>query len=178
MYQAAPDTSKQEPVIMIDGAPLKTVGDFTYLGSCISSSGTLDKEIFCRLAKACLALRPWLYRLSWGGQVMWCAWKIAAFQNSSSAPNWPEVQENKEIRSSAIKTPLSSPCGPVWHSRHRLGGTCCQVYNRPFPELSKNFKFQILQLLKFCFDKSISNFFVKIWTNLLFWNKSSNFRFL
>jgi len=52
LYQAAPGTSKPEPNIRIDGAPLKNVEDFIYLGSCLSSSGSLDKEISCRLAKA------------------------------------------------------------------------------------------------------------------------------
>ena len=52
LYQAAPGASKPDPDIRIDGAPLKNVEDFTYLGSCLSSSGTLDKEISCRLAKA------------------------------------------------------------------------------------------------------------------------------
>ena len=47
MYQVAPGTSRPEPVIKIDGTPLKNVEDFSYLGSCLSSSGTLDKEISC-----------------------------------------------------------------------------------------------------------------------------------
>ena len=34
-----------EPSIKIDGAVLKNVEDFTYLGSCLSSSGDLDTEI-------------------------------------------------------------------------------------------------------------------------------------
>ena len=52
MYQAAPGINKPEPVIKIDGTQLKNVEDFTYLGSCISSHGTLDKEVSHRLAKA------------------------------------------------------------------------------------------------------------------------------
>ena len=35
MYQVAPGTSRPEPVIKIDGTPLKNVEDFSYLGSCL-----------------------------------------------------------------------------------------------------------------------------------------------
>ena len=47
LCQAAP-----EPSAKIDGAALKNVEDFTYLGSCPSSSGGLDTEISRRLSKA------------------------------------------------------------------------------------------------------------------------------
>ncbi|XP_063594968.1 uncharacterized protein LOC134771946 [Penaeus indicus] len=48
-------------------AAIKNVEDFTYLGSCVSSSGTLDQEISCQLAKASgsfgrLWTRVWLER--------------------------------------------------------------------------------------------------------------------
>ena len=64
LYQAAPGTTQPEPSIKIDGAALKNVEDFTYLGSCLSSSGGLDDEISCRLSKAssafvCLWTRVW-----------------------------------------------------------------------------------------------------------------------
>ena len=52
LCQAAPGTTQPEPSIMIDGAALKNVENFTYLGSCLSSSGGLDTEISCRLSKA------------------------------------------------------------------------------------------------------------------------------
>ena len=42
LCQAAP-----EPSVKIDGAALKNVEDFTYLRSCLSSSGGLDTEISC-----------------------------------------------------------------------------------------------------------------------------------
>ena len=49
-----------EPVIRIEEVTLKNVEEFTYLGSCISSSGTLDSEISRRVAKASSAFgRLW-----------------------------------------------------------------------------------------------------------------------
>ena len=55
LCQAAP-----EPSAKIDGAALKNVEDFTYLGSCPSSSGGLDTEISRRLSKASSAFgRLW-----------------------------------------------------------------------------------------------------------------------
>ena len=52
LCQAAPGTTQPEPSIMIDGAALKNVENFTYLGSCLSSSGGLNIEISCQLSKA------------------------------------------------------------------------------------------------------------------------------
>ena len=52
LCQAAPGITRPEPSIKIDGAALKNVEDFAYLGSCLSSSGGLDTEISCRLSKA------------------------------------------------------------------------------------------------------------------------------
>ena len=60
LCQAAPGITQPEPSVKIDGAALKTVEDFTYLGSCLSSSGGLDTEISCRLSKASSAFgRLW-----------------------------------------------------------------------------------------------------------------------
>ena len=48
------------PQIHIDGSQLKTVDDFTYLGSCLSKSANLDLGISRRLAKANLSFgRLW-----------------------------------------------------------------------------------------------------------------------
>ena len=47
LCQAAPGTTQPEPSVKIDGAALKNVEDFTYLRSCLSSSGGLDTEISC-----------------------------------------------------------------------------------------------------------------------------------
>jgi len=56
LCQVAPDTTQPEPSIKIDGTALKNVQGFTYLGSCLSSFGSLDTEISCRLSKASSAL--------------------------------------------------------------------------------------------------------------------------
>ena len=69
LCQTTPGTSQSEPPIKIDGAALKNVEDFTYFGSCLSSSGGLGTEISCRLSKASNAFgrlwtRVWLEYLS------------------------------------------------------------------------------------------------------------------
>ena len=52
LCQPRPGAPRTDPAITIDGAVLNNVEAFTYLGSCLASSGSLDKEISCRLSKA------------------------------------------------------------------------------------------------------------------------------
>ena len=59
LFQPAPDSipqPPQPPCITSDGTQLKNVDTFKYLGSTISSDGTLDKEIAARIQKASQAL--------------------------------------------------------------------------------------------------------------------------
>jgi transcription termination factor 2 len=56
LLQPAPNTTPPQPCITIDGTQLKNVDMFKYLGSTISSDGTLDKEIVARIQKASQAL--------------------------------------------------------------------------------------------------------------------------
>lgn len=44
-----------EPIITVDGKPLKAVEKFTYLGSTLSKSANIDYEVETRIAKASLA---------------------------------------------------------------------------------------------------------------------------
>lgn len=52
LHQPAPQKPYIEPVITIDGEPLKTVDKFTYLGSTLSRSVNIDDEVETRIAKA------------------------------------------------------------------------------------------------------------------------------
>ena len=52
LFQPAPAAAAHQPTISIDGTQLKTVDDFKYLGSVMSSDGSLDKEISARICKA------------------------------------------------------------------------------------------------------------------------------
>ena len=52
MLQPAPGLSPPEPSIVIEDMTLNNVDSFTYLGSCLSSTCSLDKELSSRLAKA------------------------------------------------------------------------------------------------------------------------------
>lgn len=55
MYQPAPGKQYVEPSIQVHGSNLKTVDRFTYLGSTLSRSATIDDEINSRVAKASTA---------------------------------------------------------------------------------------------------------------------------
>ena len=74
-----PGTTQPEPSIMIDGAALKNVEDFTYLGSCLSSSGGLDTEISCQLSKASSAFEHLSTRL-WRERGIMQATKTAVYR--------------------------------------------------------------------------------------------------
>ena len=56
LFQPAPGSTFNQPCITIDGTQLANVSTFKYLGSTISSDGTLDQEINARIQKASQAL--------------------------------------------------------------------------------------------------------------------------
>ncbi|KAL8577650.1 hypothetical protein ACOMHN_060761 [Nucella lapillus] len=56
LFQPSPLTTGCHPSISIEGTELKTVEEFKYIGSVISSDGALDKEINVKICKASQAL--------------------------------------------------------------------------------------------------------------------------
>ena len=56
LFQPASASVAHRPTISIDGTQLKTVDDFKYLGSVISSDGSLDKKFSARICKTSQAL--------------------------------------------------------------------------------------------------------------------------
>ena len=52
LFQPAKGSTASAPKVKVDGKILKNVDSFTYLGSSLSSSNSLDKEISSRIAKA------------------------------------------------------------------------------------------------------------------------------
>ncbi|PFX16641.1 Craniofacial development protein 2 [Stylophora pistillata] len=56
LFQSSPLTTDHRPSISIEGTELRTVDEFKYLGSVISSDSSLDKEIDARICKANQAL--------------------------------------------------------------------------------------------------------------------------
>ena len=57
------------PVITIDNTELEVVDTFTYLGSTMSSSTSLDAEISCRIAKAAAVMAK-LTKQVWGNDLL------------------------------------------------------------------------------------------------------------
>ena len=55
-FQRAPNSVAPQPAISIDDVELRVVDSLKYLGSMISSDGSLDKEIASRISKASQAL--------------------------------------------------------------------------------------------------------------------------
>ena len=52
LFQRAPNSVAPQPAIFIDDVELKVIDSFKYLGSMISSDGSLDKEIASKISKA------------------------------------------------------------------------------------------------------------------------------
>ena len=52
LYQPAPNKTHSDPTITVNGQPLKSVNNFTYLGSTLSRDVRIDDEVALRLSKA------------------------------------------------------------------------------------------------------------------------------
>ena len=76
MLQPAPGlTPPPEPSIVIEGTKLNNVECFTYLGSTLTSKGSMDREVSNRLAKA-------------GAFLADCGHECGGNVASSCLPNW------------------------------------------------------------------------------------------
>ena len=68
MYQPSPrNPAPLEPLITVNGEPLKVVPCFKYLGSTLSNDNRADREIVCRIQSACASFGKLEKRL-WGRQ--------------------------------------------------------------------------------------------------------------
>ncbi|XP_063590561.1 uncharacterized protein LOC134767494 [Penaeus indicus] len=70
-----------------------------------------NQEVLCRAALPGIEALIIQAQLRWPGHVM--RMEDSRLPKSSSALSWPEAQGKREARSSATKTPSSSPCGPA-----------------------------------------------------------------
>lgn len=64
MYQPAPGTNHIVPNIKVNGHRLSLVDKFTYLGSTVSQTATIDDEVNARISKASAAFGR-LYKNVW-----------------------------------------------------------------------------------------------------------------
>ena len=79
LCQSAPTTSMPEPTITIDGTKLTVVDEFCYLGSCLSSDGSLDKETARRISKASSSFGR-LWTKVWGVRGIKQTTKLAVYR--------------------------------------------------------------------------------------------------
>ena len=80
MYQPSPRNSAPEnPQITVNGAHLKVVPHFKYLGSTLSTDNRADKEIVCRIQSACASFGKLEKRL-WGRQGIRLATKCKVYK--------------------------------------------------------------------------------------------------
>ena len=80
MLQPAPGLSPPEPSIVIEDATLKkNVETLTYLGSCLSSTCSMDKEVSSRLAKAGASFAK-LWNRVWGVRGITLRTKLAVYK--------------------------------------------------------------------------------------------------
>ena len=79
MLQPKPGITLPEPSIVIEGTTLKNVESFTYLGSCLSSTCSMDKEVSNRLAKAGASFGR-LWGRVWGERGITLRTKLAVYR--------------------------------------------------------------------------------------------------
>ena len=71
--------AESPPVITIDNTELEVVDTFTYLGSTVSSSTSLDAEISCRIVKAAAVMAK-LNKRVWGNDLLSKRTKMCVYQ--------------------------------------------------------------------------------------------------
>ena len=79
LHQPAPGEISQPPSITISNTTLKTVQQFTYLGSTISTDARIDKELDNRLGKANRAFGR-LQKRVWSSSQLRCSTKIRVYK--------------------------------------------------------------------------------------------------
>ena len=109
--------AKSPPVITIDNTELEVVDTFTYLGSTVSSSPSLDAEISCRIAKAATVMAK-LNKRVWGNDLLRERTKMCVYQACVlstllyGSESWT-TYARQEWRLNGIPPPL--PLAPAAH---------------------------------------------------------------
>ena len=79
LLQPRPNTNPPPPVVTIDGAPLKVVDNFCYLGSMLSSDASADEDVQRRVARAGVAFGRLTQRL-WNEKDVKLSTKISVYK--------------------------------------------------------------------------------------------------
>ena len=103
--------AESPPVITIENTELEVVDTFTYLGSTVSSSTSLDAEISCRIAKAAAVMAK-LNKRVWGNDLLSERTKLCVYQACVLSTL---LYDLCQTRAATQQIPPSLPSAPAAH---------------------------------------------------------------